>query len=100
MTDTLPPLPDAARAAFEAWLNPGRHSGNVSPWVPPGRYEKETHQLAWLAWQAAVAAEREKCLDAMKQRLSGTVMSKYLSTDACEAARAALRNAMLDVWGA
>lgn len=30
------------RAAFEAWLN-------------PGRYEKETHQLAWLAWRAARA---------------------------------------------
>lgn len=40
------------RAAFEAWLNPGRHAGNVSPWVKPGRYEKETHQLAWLAWRA------------------------------------------------
>jgi hypothetical protein len=43
------------RAAFEAWLNPGRHEGNVSPWVEPGRYEKETHQLAWLAWRAARA---------------------------------------------
>jgi hypothetical protein len=39
------------RAAFEAWLNPGGHAGNVSPWVEPGRYEKDTHQLAWLAWQ-------------------------------------------------
>ena len=41
------------RAAFEAWLNPGQHAGNVSPWVEPGRYEKDTHQLAWLAWRAA-----------------------------------------------
>lgn len=39
------------RAAFEAWLNTGNHPGNVSPWVEPGRYEKDTHQLAWLAWQ-------------------------------------------------
>lgn len=39
------------RTAFEAWLNPGGHAGNVSPWVEPGRYEKDTHQLAWLAWQ-------------------------------------------------
>lgn len=38
------------RAAFEAWLNPGGHAGNVSAWVEPGRYENDTHQLAWLAW--------------------------------------------------
>lgn len=44
---------DQMRAAFEAWLNPGKHAGNVSAWVPPGRYEKDTHQLAWLAWCAA-----------------------------------------------
>ena len=49
------------RAAFERWLNPGQHAGNVSPWVEPGRYEKDTHNLAWLAWRAAVAAERERC---------------------------------------
>lgn len=48
------------REAFERWLNPGGFSGNVSPWVEPGRYQKETHQLAWLAWRAAVAAERER----------------------------------------
>ena len=44
---------DLERVAFEAWLNPGHHTGNVSPWVEPGCYEKETHQLAWLAWLAA-----------------------------------------------
>ena len=44
---------DPERVAFEAWLNPGHHAGNVSLFVEPGRYEKETHQLAWLAWQAA-----------------------------------------------
>ena len=44
---------EQTRAAFEAWLNPGNHAGNVSPWVAPGRYEKEAHQLAWLAWRAA-----------------------------------------------
>ena len=65
MTDTTTTNPEAVlssgelkrrdpeREAFEAWLNPGHHAGNVSPWVEPGRYEKETHQLAWLAWQAA-----------------------------------------------
>jgi hypothetical protein len=40
------------RKNFEAWLNPGAHAGNVSQWVEPGRYEKDTHSLAWLAWQA------------------------------------------------
>jgi len=44
---------DPERAAFEAWLNPGNHAGNVSPWVEPGRYEKDTHQMAWLGWRAA-----------------------------------------------
>lgn len=43
------------REAFEAWLNPGNHADNVSPWVEPGRYEKDTHSLAWLAWQARAA---------------------------------------------
>jgi len=44
---------ETLRPEFEAWLNPGRHDGNVSAWVAPGRYEKESHQLAFLAWQAA-----------------------------------------------
>ena len=44
--------PEPERAAFEAWLNPGGHPGNISQWVEPGRYEKDTHQMAWLAWQA------------------------------------------------
>lgn len=47
---------DALRKAFEAWLNPGKHAGNVSAWGAPGRYEKDTHQLAWLAWCAALSA--------------------------------------------
>jgi len=49
-----------SREAFEAWLNPGHHAGNVSPWVEPGRYQKDTHQLAWLAWQAAQADAYER----------------------------------------
>lgn len=49
-----------SREPFEAWLNPGRHAGNVSPWVEPGRYQKETHQLAWLAWRAAQADAFER----------------------------------------
>ena len=40
------------RDAFEKWLNPADHAGNVSAWVAPGRYEKDTHNLAWLAWRA------------------------------------------------
>lgn len=61
---------DQMRAAFEAWLNPGQHAGNVSPWVEPGRYEKDTHQLAWLAWraatkQAAVAQSQHPALSAL-----------------------------------
>lgn len=48
-------MTDKTREAFEAFLNPGNHAGNLSPWLEPGRYEKETHQLAWLAWQAATA---------------------------------------------
>lgn len=47
-----------------------------------------------------VAAERERARQALSDRLAGTVMSKYASKDECEAARAALRNAMLDVCGA
>lgn len=46
---------ETTRSEFEAWLNPGAHDGNVSAWIAPGRYEKESHQLAWLAWQAARA---------------------------------------------
>lgn len=49
---------EPVREAFEAWLNPGRHAGNVSPWVEPGRYEKDTHNMAWLAWKAADALGR------------------------------------------
>lgn len=52
------------------------------------------------ALDAAVAAERKKTMDALKACLEGAVMSKYVSKAECEAARAALRNAMLDVWGA
>ena len=56
-----PVRPDPERVAFEAWLNPGHHAGNVSAWVEPGRYEKDTHSLAWLAWKAATAAATERC---------------------------------------
>ena len=52
---------DPERARFEYWLNPGGHAGNVSAWVPPGRYENPAHSLAWRAWCGAVAAERERC---------------------------------------
>jgi hypothetical protein len=47
-----------------------------------------------------VAAERERTRKALSDRLEETVMSKYANKAECEAARSALRNAMLDVWGA
>lgn len=56
---------------------------------------------AWrLMAEKMVAAERERTRQAISDRLADTVMSKYASKAECEAARAALRNAMLDVWGA
>ena len=76
--DTLPAL----RKAFERWLNPGQHAGNVSPWVEPGRYEKDTHNLAWLAWQAATAQQaaevqrlhvQRRELQAERERLLGSL---------------------------
>ena len=42
-------------------------------------------------------AERGRLRQAWSTQLAGTVMSKYASKAECEAARAALRNAMLDV---
>lgn len=54
------------RAAFEAWLNPGHYADNISPWVAPGRYKSDRHQMAWIGWQAGVAAERERICAAIK----------------------------------
>ena len=71
-----------SREAFEAWRNPGKHAGNVSAWVAPGRYENDTHQLAWLAWQAAYEAgrkaERSECerLCARSWEIGGTLVAK------------------------
>ena len=93
---------DPERVAFEAWLNPGRHAGNVSPFVEPGHYEKETHPLAWLAWQAArpkraavgtlinIAAELAqrkpvRALDILSER-SGRTLGRSSMDDAIEAA--------------
>ena len=59
------------RAAFESWLNPGAHPHNVSAWVEPGRYEEQAHQMAWVAWKAAVAAERERCADDLARAVQG-----------------------------
>lgn len=79
MSDTTP-----ERETFEAWLNPGHHVGNISPWVEPGRYEKETHQLAWLAWRAAVIAERERICAAIKAEDDHCADGDYmLDSDDC-----------------
>lgn len=70
------------RDAFVAWLNPKFHAGNISQWVYPGRYEKETHQLAWLAWKkrAELAlesdsriAELEKDRDYCEKKWNGAL---------------------------
>lgn len=69
------------REAFERWLNPGGFSGNVSPWVEPGRYQKETHQLAWLAWRAAVAEERKRHALTDDQIAALTIMLDHYQGD-------------------
>ncbi len=65
-----------SREAFEAWRNPGKRAGNVSAWVAPGRYENDTHQLAWLAWQAAYEAGRtaERAACALEKDLMREVL--------------------------
>ena len=104
LSDELGLVPE--RTAFETCLNPGRHAGNVSPWVEPGRYEKETHQLAWLAWQASrpkraavgtlinIAAELAqrkpvRALDILLER-SGRTLGRRAMDDAVKAAHNSL----------
>lgn len=71
------------RAAFEAWLNPGNHAGNVSAWVAPGRYEKETHQAMWLGWCGACAwAAREAAVAAI---FAGPSPEEWRALDAARA---------------
>lgn len=50
------------RLKFERWMNPGGWPGNMSQWIAPGRYDKESHQMAWLGWmaRARLAAEQQK----------------------------------------
>lgn len=74
-----------SREAFEAWLNPGHHAGNVSPWVEPGRYQKETHQLAWLAWKAAQADAYERAA-----QLCDQMFNRAADADECADAIRAL----------
>lgn len=56
------------RKRFEEWLNPGGFPDNVSPWVPPGRYEKQTHQMAWLGWRHSAMFERSRIAELLRQR--------------------------------
>ncbi len=56
-----------SREAFEAWLNPGKHAGNVSAWIEPGRYEKATDQMAWLGWKYAIEWASKQAHDAIEE---------------------------------
>jgi hypothetical protein len=93
-------MTDKTREAFEAFLNPGNHAGNLSPWVEPGRYEKETHQLAWLAWQAATAralAEAVKTCEGKKytpRRSSSLDAWQRSNNIACNDCIAAIKEAL------
>ena len=60
------------REAFEAWISGPPYECEVtrfpegSAW--PGNYRAVSVDLAWCAWQAATAAERERCAKVVEQR--------------------------------
>lgn len=67
--------------------------------VTPAPTEDARKPLRMFA-ELLAAAERERLIAVLQSRLDATVMSVYATTPECEAARAALRHAMLDVWAA
>jgi hypothetical protein len=91
-----------ARGSDQAWRTAGPHRAvQLVDAAEVERLRARVLELEAVHEDAsgAVLQERERHRQAMHDRLAGTVMSKYASKAECEAARAALRNAMLDVWG-
>ena len=63
-TDELGQAPE--RAAFEGWFSEnGQHPSAVER--SHASYKLAAAQAAWAAWQAAVAAERERCAKLCEQ---------------------------------
>lgn len=59
-TDGLGPEPE--RAAFEHWFSDGgKHPRAVQRNLSGNGYYLAAAQSTWTAWQAGVAAERERC---------------------------------------
>ena len=97
---------DTATSADVAWPNCKPH--RAMQLVDAAEIERLRAALAQAMAERARALavgdeldqRHERTRQALSERLAGTVMSKYASRAECEAARAALRNAMLDVRGA
>ena len=52
---------EETRKQFEAWARQHRHRIVLDKWEEPTEYKFVVTNIAWNAWQAAVAAEREAC---------------------------------------
>lgn len=68
------PVDVEVRTAFEAWISapPFEHmcdrNGEDSAW--PGTYKRYETELAWEAWQAAAAVEREACAKGARRSMA------------------------------
>lgn len=88
-----------------AWMHP---DGRVVPAATKDAADRDgggmrsslTGYTIPLSGPDALVAQREKHIRALSKLLDRTVVSKYSSVAECEAARAALRNAMREVLGA